>query len=161
MYYYFDDKINTENINNLIERTSTEEGEINLWFSTSGGETSAIKFFIRYANTIKDRLIITLTDICWSAGTELLINFEGKIVIDKSLDSILFHLYDRESYNHRKDSSVCNEKILAKQDLKENLKIAAKIKQKELLTDKQIEKFLKGKDVVVYQKQFRKWKLNK
>ena len=118
-------------------------------------------FLTNYFNSIKDRLTITLVDDVWSAGTQLLYNFEGKVVLDlDELDSILFHCADRETFNVRKDSTVCDQKILAKQDKEYNLKVAEKIKKKGLLTDKQLKQFLLGKNVVVYKEQFEKWKLD-
>ncbi len=68
----------------------------------------------------------------------------------------MFHFFDRESYNLRKRSL---DKKLTKQDFKGNKIFAKKLKEKGFLTDKQIEKFLKGKDVYVYKKQFKKWRL--
>ena len=160
MHYYFNKEITTETVNDLIEKLEQCDGEINLYFSTNGGHSPSMTFLIKYFNSIKDRLTITLTEDVWSAGIYILTNFYGKIIIDlDEMDSFLFHVGDRESFNIRKDSTICNQKILAKQDKEFNLKLAEKIKNKRLLTEKQLKQFLNGHDVLVYRKQFEKWKL--
>ncbi len=160
MHYYFKQEISTESVNNLVEKLEQAEGEINLYFSTNGGDSTAMSFLINFFNSIADRLTITLTNDVWSAGTQVLYEYKGKIKLDlDELDSVLFHSVDRETYNFRKDSNICDTKMLIKQDKEYNLKVAEKIKQKKLLTEKQLKDFLKGKDVVVYKEQFKNWEL--
>lgn len=160
MHYYFKQEISTESVNNLVEKLEQAEGEINLYFSTNGGDSTAMSFLISFFNSIADRLTITLTNDVWSAGTQILYDFKGKIKLDlDELDSILFHSADRETFNFRRDSTICDQKILVKQDKEYNLKVAEKIKQKKLLTEKQLKDFLKGRDVLVYKDTFSKWKL--
>lgn len=160
MHYYFNREITTETVNELIDKLEQFDGEINLYFSTNGGHSPSMSFLINYFNSIKDRLTITLVDDVWSAGTQILYDFKGNVILDlDELDSILFHCADRESFNIRKDSTICDQKILAKQDVEYNQKIAEKIKKKGLLTDKQLKQFLNGRDVVVYKEQFKNWKL--
>lgn len=161
MYYYFNNEITTVTVNELVEKLEQLDGEINLYFSTNGGHSASMKFLIKYFNSIKDRLTITLIEDVWSAGTRILIDFEGKIEICiEEMDSFLFHVADRENYNFRKDSNICNQQILSKQDKEFNIKFAEKIKKKGLLTDKQLKQFLNGRDIIVYKEQFEKWKLN-
>lgn len=157
-YYYFENNIEVNNINNLVEKLHSMNGEIILYFSTSGGETSVMNYLIKYLNSRKDEIKIVLTNKIYSAGVYLLLDFKGKLGIE-DLDSILFHAADREIYSYRKDSYFTNKKIIAKQDKEFNLETAKKIKKKELLTNKQLKQFLKGYDVVVYKEQFEKWKL--
>jgi len=160
MYYYFKQEITTESVNNLIEKLEQADGVINLYFSTNGGNSASMSFLISFFNSIANKLTITLTNDVWSAGTQILYDFKGKIKLDlDELDSILFHSTDRETFNFRKDSTICDEKILVRQDKEYNLKVAEKIKKKGLLTDKQLKDFLKGKDVVVYKEQFKNWTL--
>ena len=160
MYYYFNNEITTESVNELVDKLSQAEDEINLWFSTNGGQSSAMTFLINYFNSVSDRLIITLTNDVWSAGTQILYDYTGKIELDlEDLDTILFHCADRETYSFRKDSTITDRKMLVKQDKEYNQKTAEKIKKKKLLTGKQLKDFIKGKDVVVYKEQFKKWKL--
>ena len=160
MYYYFNNEITTESVNELVDKLSQAEDEINLWFSTNGGQSSAMTFLINYFNSVSDRLTITLTNDVWSAGTQILYDYTGKIELDlEDLDTILFHCADRETYSFRKDSTITDRKMLVKQDKEYNQKTAEKIKKKKLLTGKQLKDFIKGKDVVVYKEQFKKWKL--
>lgn len=157
--YYFSDDITVESVNTLVEKLQVINGEIELWFSTSGGDTSAMLFLISFLNSRKDDITIVLTNKLYSAGTHILIDFEGKVLI-KDLEVVLFHIADRETYAFREDSYVTNQKILSKQDKEYNIKSAEKIKKRGLLTDKQLKNFLKGKDIVLYQDTFSKWKIN-
>ena len=160
MHYYFNKEITTETVNELVEKLEQFDGKVNLYFSTNGGHSPSMSFLIKYFNSIKDRLTITLTEDVWSAGIYILTDFYGTIKIDlDEMDSFLFHCSDRESFNMRKDSTICNQKILAKQDKEFNSKLAEKIKKKGLLTDKQLKQFLLGHDVIVYKDTFSKWNL--
>lgn len=131
MHYYFNREITTETVNDLIDKLEHFDGEINLYFSTNGGHSPSMSFLISYFNSIKDRLTIVLTEDVWSAGVYILTDFYGKIKIDlDEMDSMVFHVADRESFNIRKDSNICNQRILAKQDKEYNKKLAEKIKNK-------------------------------
>ena len=162
MHYLFNEGISEETINSLVEKleSADKEEKINLWFGTNGGSSSSMGFLVNYFNSIKDRLTITITEKLLSAGTSILVDFEGKILLDlDDLDCILFHGADRESYRFRKDSTYHDSKILSKQDKEYNINFAKKVKNKGLLTEKQLRDLLRGKDVVVYKQQFKKWKL--
>jgi hypothetical protein len=156
--YYFNEDITAETINNLVEKLQAVEGKIELWFSTSGGDTSVMAFLISFLNSRKDDITVVLTNKIYSAGTHILIDFKGKTKIE-DLEVVLFHIADRETYRFRKDSYITNQKILSKQDEEYNIKFAEKIKKRGLLTDKQLKNFLNGKDIVLYQDSFSKWKL--
>ena len=146
MHYYFKQEISTESVNNLVERLEQAEGEINLYFSTNGGDSTAMSFLISFFNSIADRLTITLTNDVWSAGTQVLYEYKGKIELDlDELDSVLFHSADRETYNFRKDSTICDTKILVKQDKEYNLKVAEKNKTKEIINRQTTKRLLKRK----------------
>ena len=162
MHYLFNEEITEDSVNNLVEKleSADKEEKINLWFGTNGGSSSSMGFLVNYFNSIKDRLAITVTEKLLSAGTSILVDFEGKIILDlDDLDCILFHGADRESYRFRKDSTYHDSKILSKQDKEYNINFAKKVKNKGILTDKQLKNLLKGRDVVVYKEQFKNWKL--
>ncbi len=86
MYHFFNKDITVDNINNLVDKLQTTDGEINLYFSTDGGSPDAMEFLINYLNTRKDEISITLTDWVMSAGTILLTEFKGKIILGEKLD---------------------------------------------------------------------------
>lgn len=158
MYYYFNDEISTENVNELVDKLENSEGKINLWFSTDGGSSNAMEFLIHFFNSIADRLEITVTQNLCSSGTMILEDFVGKVNI-YDLDYCLFHCADRETLNFRNNNGK-DTKVIIEQDKSYNTKTAEKMKNKNLLTDKQIKDFLNGKDVYVYQEQMKTWKLN-
>jgi hypothetical protein len=157
--YYFDDDISVESVNNLVEKLQDREGEIELYFSTNGGSTSAMNFLINFLNSRKEEITVVVTDACYSAGADIFVLFEGKVRTEM-LDCVVFHCLDRPQYAFRKDSYTWDKEVIKKQDRQSNLDFAEKIKKRGLLTDKQLKQFLDGKDVVVYQEQFKKWKLN-
>ena len=47
-----------------------------------------------------------------------------------------------------------------KQDYEKNVIFAEKLKERGFLTDKQVTAFLKGKDVILYSKDFKNLKIN-
>lgn len=156
--YFFDDDITVENVNNLVEKLQAVKSKITLYFSTDGGSPSAMNFLMDFLNSRKEDIKIVMTGRCYSAGCDIFVFFDGEIAIEE-LDCVLFHVLDRERYAHRVDSYVADSKTLAKQDMQYNIIFAEKIKNKGLLTGKQIKDFLKGKNVIVYQEQIKTWKL--
>jgi hypothetical protein len=158
-FYYFNDDINIETVNNLVEKLQGYEGKIELYFSTYGGEIPSMRFLIKFLNSLGDRITVTLTDIVMSAGTLLLLDYTGKLKIDyENVNCILFHFIDREGYSLRSGGTV-SEKVLVSQVVEMNKVLAEKIKNKGLLTDKQLKQFNKGRDVVAYQEQIATWNL--
>ena len=153
--YYFDDEITKETVNDLIERIQDKE-QINLWFSTSGGDMEAMSYLISVFNSFAERITITLCGQVHSAGLELLTDYTGKLVISDRVDYFIFHKEDREMLNLTGDH---DKKMLLKCLEEDNKIFAKKLKQKEILTDKQIKEFDKGKDVYVYREQIKNWKL--
>lgn len=155
MHYYFDKHIDTETVNELIQVLSVDE-PTKLFFSTEGGNTDAMFVLIDFLNS-RENIEVVLIDWISSAGTQLLTDYSGKLTFCEKLDGFMFHLSDRESYRLRKN--YVDYSLLAEQDLERNKKFAKKLKDKGYLTEKQIKNFLKGKDVFVYKKQFKEWKL--
>jgi hypothetical protein len=156
MHYYFDDKIEKDNINNLIEKIDVDE-EVHLFFSTDGGHYNVMMYLIDFLNR-KDNITVHLTEIVQSAGCFLLTDYSGKLVIEDGVDYFMFHAVDMQRYTLRKDGYI-DEDILVKQIEVVNKNFAKKLKQKGILTDKQIKQFNKGRDVIVYSEQIKKWEL--
>jgi hypothetical protein len=152
--YYFDDDININSVNGLVEKLQAVEGKIELWFSTNGGQKDPMVYLISYLNSRREDITITLSNRICSAGTLLLSDFKGDIKIDEGLDFILFHAFDRESYSIRKDWEVLDS-ILTEQDLEGNKIFAKKLEKRGILTNKQIKQFFKGKSIVLYRKDFK------
>jgi len=150
----FSDSIDKEAVQGLIDSIHDKEN-VDLVFSTWGGEISTMKCLVNYLNTRGD-VKITLIDEVSSAGTLLLTDFTGEIELSPNLDFILFHAWDRESYSIRK--GLINDNILRQQTLEEN-KVHSKALKRIGLTDKECKQILKGKDVILYKKDFKRLKL--
>jgi len=149
--YYFDDQINKESVQTLIDILSMQD-KVDLFFSTEGGEVVCMKVLIHYLNSRKDDVTIHLTDIIMSAGTFLLTHFKGKVILDENLDCILFHKLDRLVYTRRAEQTV-DQNILLKQLDKDNEIISARL-SKLGLTKQEVKDYDKGKDVVLYREDF-------
>ena len=148
MNYYFNKVITKESINDLVEKITNTEGKINLWFSTEGGGVTPMYFLCGVLNERKEDIEITLVETVMSAGIILLVEFKGKINFSEHLDCLMFHMFDRQSYSLRK--GYLNEKVLTKQDFETNKIFAKKLKKRGFLDKKQIKKFLKGEDIILY-----------
>jgi len=151
MHYFFNDSINKESVNNLIERLEGQE-DIKLYFGTDGGSIDPMRCLVSFFNSLGDNIEIVLTDELLSAGTLLLTDYTGKLSYD-GLDVILFHKWDRLTYTLRK-SHLISEDFLVKQTNKENKKFAKKL-EKLGLSKKQIKRYIDGKDVILFKSDFK------
>ena len=154
--YIFDDEITQESIQGCIDAIHLHP-EVDLFFSTQGGETCMMDAFINYLNLRQEEITIHLTDVLASAGAFLLTDFKGQIVITDNLEWIMFHKADRLTYSNRR--SFFNETILKKQLDEYNNKYSKKF-QALGLSDKEIKAYNSGKDVFLYRKDFNRLKLN-
>ncbi len=155
--YIFDDDIDQETIQNCIDAIHMHP-EVDLFFSTQGGETCMMDAFINYLNLRQKEITVHLTDAVASAGTFLLTDFKGKVVITDNLEWLMFHQTDRLTYSNRK--SFFNETVLKKQLIEYNNKYSKRFKELGL-TDKEIKAYNSGKDVFLYRKDFNRLNLNK
>lgn len=155
--YIFDDEITQETIQDCIDAIHIHP-EVDLFFSTQGGETCMIDAFINYLNLRQEEITIHLTDVLASAGTFLLTDFKGEIIITDNLEWIMFHKADRLTYSNRR--SFFNEVILKKQLNDYNDKYSKKF-QELGLSEKEIKAYNSGKDVFLYRKDFNRLNLNK
>lgn len=153
----FNNTITTETVNELINELSNFT-LVDIFFSTEGGEMSAMNALLQYLNKRKEDFKIILTDEICSAGTFILTDFEGEIEISKGLDFILFHLIDRIMYTKR--VGELSKFQLAKQLKTMNEELAEKYIKLGLNT-KEINRFKSGRDVVLYQKDFNRLNFNK
>lgn len=155
--YIFDDEITQETVQNCIDAIHTHP-EVDLFFSTQGGETCMMDAFINYLNLRQEEITIHLTDAVGSSGAFLLTDFKGEIVLTDNLEWIMFHKADRFTYSSRR--SFFNAKILKNQLDEYNNKYSKKFQQLGLL-EKEIKAYNAGKDVFLYRKDFNRLNLNK
>ncbi len=155
--YIFDDEITLETVQNCIDAIHIHP-EVDLFFSTQGGETCMMDAFINYLNLRQEEITIHLTDAVASSGAFLLTDFKGVIILTDNLEWIMFHKADRLTYSSRR--SFFNETILKKQLDEYNNKYSKKF-QDLGLSDKEIKAYNSGKDVFLYRKDFNRLNLNK
>ena len=158
MYYYFNNEITTESVNELVDKLSQAESEekINLWFSTNGGDMESMHYLISVLNSFGENITVTLCGRVHSAGLDLLTDYTGKLIISDRVDYFIFHKEDR-NLNVLTDKK--HSKKLIKNMEEDNKIFAKKLKDKGILTDKQLKKFNKGLDIYVYRDTIKKWKL--
>lgn len=153
----FDDEINYENTQNLIDKMSNYQF-VNLYFSTNGGSLAYMIGLIDYLNRryAQGTLRVNLQEDCCSAGTLLLTSYQGPIFISESFTFFMFHLPDRQTLSHRKlEYEVGALRVLQNY----NTKYAAKLKQLGLNKSELI-KFNKGEDVYIYRDQIARLNAN-
>ena len=155
--YIFDDEITQETIQDCIDAIHIHQ-EVDLFFSTQGGETCMMGAFINYLNLRQEEITIHLTDVLASSGTFLLTDFKGEIIITDNLEWIMFHKADRLTYSNRR--SFFNEVILKKQLDEYNNNYSKKF-QELGLSDKEIKAYNSGKDVFLYRKDFNRLNLKR
>jgi hypothetical protein len=155
--FIFDDEITQESIQDCIDAIHIHP-EVDLFFSTQGGETCMMDAFINYLNLRQEEITIHLTDVLASAGAFLLTDFKGEITITDTLEWIMFHKADRLTYSNRR--SFFKETILKKQLDEYNNKYSKKF-QELGLSDKEIKEYNSGKDVFLYRKDFNRLNLKR
>lgn len=99
----FSKNINEKNVQNLID-TINHYAFVNLYFSTNGGRLDCMGILTDFLNHRfeNNSLKLTLFDFVASAGTLLLLDYEGPIYV-KDLRGFLFHAPDILTNNVRKD----------------------------------------------------------
>lgn len=147
MHYYFNQPINTNTVNELVEKLTDEE-QINLWFSTTGGDIDSMFFLLDFLDTIKDKLVITLSSRVCSIGTLLLTDFKGKLEINPDYYFTLFHKIDCDYDSQRKTEP--NSKMIISYMKRDNAALLKKYVDKGILNPEQAKKFEEGEDVVLY-----------
>lgn len=148
--YIFSDNIDAETVQSLIDTLSVHD-KIDLYFTTSGGETFAMEALIHYLNARKKDIEIYLTDVVASCGAFILVDFQGKVHLSESLECVLFHVADRMLYTQRKNDLEI--KTLKEQVKEYNTIYADKFKSLGF-TIKEIVQYKQGKDVILYRKDF-------
>ena len=91
----FKDEIDLESVQDLIDRLSQYQ-YVHLYFSTNGGYVSEMLILINYLNerVKSDSIKVTLYDDVVSAGTLLLINYDGPLFISPMFRFFQFHPLD-------------------------------------------------------------------
>ena len=153
--YYFRNEITDETVQSLID-VLVGIPSVDLFFSTVGGEMSAMKALVHFINNHPD-IEIYLVDYVASAGTFLLVDCNKPVYLTEELDWILFHMGDRD-FGGKFRKEKLNYDILYDQLKIVNQSYADKFK-KLGLTAKEIKQYLAGDDVILYQKDFDRLKV--
>ena len=91
----FNDVINAETVQDLI-LDCNQYDFVNLYFSTEGGnlnETNILIDFLNYRHNA-DSIKLTMYDIVASAGTLVLLDYDGPIFLQKYFRAFMFHAPD-------------------------------------------------------------------
>lgn len=155
--YYFNEEIDTETVQDLIDNLSNYPA-IDLFITTPGGISTAMYVLLHFLNNHPD-IRIYLTGYIASAGTFLLTNCNKEIIIHDDLDWILFHMGDRSIEGQFRKNPI-DHNILYNQLKLENEKWANKFANLGL-NKKEIKSYLEGNDVVLYKDDFKRLKINK
>lgn len=152
----FDGDITTDNVNDLIEKIYSYQS-VDLYFSTDGGMLFAMEALIDAVNEHPD-IKVVLTNTVSSAGTYFLFDCTQPVILGKNLMYLMFHCAD----------IMCNGFIrgeLKKKEVEEYIlgeaeEVGHKLR-KIGLTKTEVNKYLKGEDVYIYPKDFKRLKVCK
>lgn len=154
--YHFEDEINSETVQELIDRL-TDYRAIDLFFTTVGGNAHSMRILLHFINNHPD-IKVYLTGYIASAGTFLMIECNKEIILCEDLDWILFHLGDRTIEGSFRKTTL-DYTILTEQLKEQNNEWVSKYKELGL-NPKEIKRILEGDDVVLYRKDFDRLKIN-
>lgn len=154
--YHFEDEINSETVQELIDRL-TDYRAIDLFFTTVGGNAHSMRILLHFINNHPD-IKVYLTGYIASAGTFLMIECNKEIILCEDLDWILFHLGDRTIEGSFRKTTL-DYTILTEQLKEQNNEWVSKYKELGL-NPKEIKRILEGDDVVLYRKDFSRLKIN-
>lgn len=149
----FEDSINIESVQELIERLSVDV-PTDLFFCTEGGVVKDMNALIHHLNKMEE-LTVYLTGEVASCGTFLLLTCKHPIKITEDLVAMTFHQIDIMSYNLRQTSV---EKGIVKMCKEDNDQIANSFLTAGILTPKQVKEFNRGKDVTILRNELKKLK---
>lgn len=155
--YIFTEEITSESVQSLID-VLVGVPSVDLYFCTIGGELPWMNALVHFINNHPD-INIYLTGWIASAGTLLLTDCEKPVYLTDDLDWILFHVADRD-FGGKFRKEKLNQDVLYDQLKTFNTKFADKFK-KLGLNSKEIKSILNGDDVILYQKDFNRLKVNR
>ncbi len=152
----FDSDITKKNVQHLIDVIS-QYTYVNLYFATNGGRLDMMNILIDFLNHRYEMnsIKVTLFDFVASAGTLLLVDYNGPIFV-KDLRAFLFHAPDISLPSIRKDSFQKGiEKLLHKHN-EEFYNHLANIG----LSKTEINKIKSGEDIYYFAEDFHKLKVD-
>lgn len=110
----FTENIYDNTVNDLVEALNNYE-QVDLFFSTSGGEVAAMFSLVHYLNSRKDGLRVFLDQVCHSAGAIIFTNYTGVITITPTFEHTFLHRWDSLTYKYRKDDPYYSPQKIEKQ----------------------------------------------
>ena len=149
---FFDAPISSETVNDLIYLFKNNKRPIDLFVSTPGGEMAAAKVLIHHINNNMDDINIYLTGTICSAGTFFLTDCTKPVFVTDDLLFLLFHTVDMPQETMTRKEDISSKEL--KKQLDEDNKVLADKYIKLGLNDKEIKRFHKGEEVVIYRKDF-------
>jgi len=144
----FGSDITHKNVQELINNINNFQF-VNLYFATNGGRVDMMEILIDFLNHRYEigTLKLTLFDFVCSAGTLLLLDYQGPIFV-KNLRGILFHAPDISLNTIRKD--------VFQKGIEEQLHVDNEYYYSQIsklgLTKSEIAKIKKGEDIYFFQK---------
>lgn len=144
----FRDDIFPDPVQDLMDKMSMFPF-VNLHFSTDGGELHTMYALVAYLNRRyeQESVRVYLDDICVSAGTFLLTDYNGPLFIQPTFRYFYFHAPDFLSYKIRKDEN--DERLRDILDV-HNETYYQKLSKEVGLTKSQVNRIRNGKHVHIF-----------
>lgn len=153
----FTEEINSDTVQNVITQMSSYSF-VNLYFSTVGGEIYAMNILCDYLNRrhAQESIRVYLGPIVLSAGTYLLLYYNGPLFMTKNFKYFMFHAPDISLFTIR---ATKHEKRIKKY-LDEDNEVYYNDLLKLGLTKADIKKIKDGDDIFVFRDELDKLKIN-
>lgn len=150
----FDNEISRESIIDLIDRLEEikEAEKILLYFYTNGGNVNYINILIDYLNKRNEYITIKFFNELASAGTDLLLKFKGKVLFDKSLEFMIFHVGNKYVPLSKKNN--VDPEILSKYYKEDVAEYIEFLKNLDFFSEKELDNISNNIDVIVYRENF-------
>ena len=123
---------------------------VDLHFSSRGGYVSYGKILSACINKHEDIVLYPFDSIGSSAADLVFVDCQCPVIITEIMDFVTFHGQDRELYDNR--TSYYDSKAFRTIDRKVNKK---SVKNYGFMTEEQISDYLGGKDIIIYQTDFK------
>lgn len=160
MTVHFNNELNNDTVPELIKQldeVNKEEGPHTLYFSSTGGFNSSTELLLHYLNNNCLEWNLVGNYELMSNGFVLFAKFKGiKVILEETI--VMLHLFGFPIHTR---ANVKNEGNLkrAKADLKEGNKKLIKLYKSIKVPKKYIKQIKQGEDVMLYCKDFKKFKL--
>jgi len=156
MVLTFNNEISKGSVSELIYQLEEfRDSNIDLFFSTEGGSLVYAEVLLHYLNThCVQNVTLIFTSLIASAGVIMMTDYKGKKLLSEWLDVVVLHAIDRTELGHTRLQKY--ERNFITKDKKYSSELLKKLTKAFKLTNKEQDRFNKGKDVILEEKDLKR-----